>query len=108
MGEELKETPTLYSIFDWESENYLIELKSRTGQYTAESFDTWLLPCCKADFATDKKKVFFYFWSNGHKLYRLDYDSEKFATYQRGKPWGSDQEHLFIPKSEWSECVSAD
>ena len=103
VGEPLTGTKNLYSLFDWESPSYCVELKSRTAKYSPEQFEKWLLPSCKADFQTEKQKVFFYYWEKGHRLFRLDYHPDAFNTYQRGEPWGSEQEHLFIPSSEWRE-----
>ena len=103
LGEELTATADRYCIFDWESCSSLVELKSRRPPYTAEQFSEWLLPSCKADYPTNKRKVFFYYWESGNKLYRLDYDADLFKTFKRGCPRYSEQEHLFVPAAVWRE-----
>lgn len=103
VGEEFRDAEKLYSIFDWETDSFLVELKSRTPQYSHDQFSEWLLPSCKADFQTTKQKIFFYYYEKSHKLYRLDYNPALFKTFKRGVPYGSAQEHLFCPASAWTE-----
>lgn len=101
VGEPLTATTKRFSLFDWESDSYCVELKSRTSQYSPEQFETWLLPACKADLQTHKHKVFFMYWSKTGELYRLDYDPEKFSSYKREAPFFSSQVHYFVPAAHW-------
>jgi len=101
LGETLVKTPTKYDKFDWESESYFVELKSRRKPYTPASFPTWYLPVCKGLRASEetKKVVFFYYFDSVDELYRLDYCEELFDTFVREVPWGhrDKQVHYCIP-----------
>ena len=103
VGETLNDSEKRFALFDWTTDNYLVELKSRRAQYSHEDFDEWVLPCCKADLPSEKKKVFFYYWEQGNRLFRLDYNPESFATFKRARPFWTSQEHYFVPADQFVE-----
>lgn len=102
VGEQFRDAEALYSIFDWETDSYLVELKARTAQYKPEQFGDWLLPCCKGDFKTSKQKRFFYFWDGANELYELNKDFD-FTSCKKGVPYGTSQEHYFVPRTAWKK-----
>lgn len=85
IGEVLVKTEDERDTMDFESQNYFVELKTRSDQYHySQSFikkDGWLLPSCKIrrareEVARGKKVVFFYFWKAGKSLWRWDFSEE--------------------------------
>lgn len=109
IGEPLTRTSQRYDTFDFSSPNYDVELKCRSDSFTADSYDTWLMPVCKANKASLSKKrtAFFYYFNSTNELYRLDFNPELFTTFQRNiPPWNKDkQEHFYIPRECWTKCV---
>jgi hypothetical protein len=96
-----------YSIIDFESPSFYVELKSRTPKYRPETLKSWLLPTCKAKEAkkrNDKQSLFFYYWSATDQLFVLEYNEELFATFPKEIPdWHQDQqEHYYIPSEHWT------
>lgn len=106
VGEELVKIPGRYSIFDFESENFLVELKSRRKTVSPSCFSTWLLPVCKGEAArtAEKSVVFFYHWEENDSLYYLEYNEDKFDSYQQEVPHfhADKQLHYYINSSEWT------
>lgn len=107
VGESLTKTRHLYDIMDFESESFLVELKSRTEQYHPADFTTWLLPTCKGEEAKKnkhKQSLFFYYWAITDELYMIEYDEKLFETFNKSIPtWHKEkQEHYWVPASEFS------
>lgn len=113
LGETLTKTREFYDMLDFESESYFVELKSRTKQYYPSDFNTWLLPVCKGEEANrknHKKTFYFYYWSSTDEIYLLEYDNDLFNTFHQEIPyWHLEQQnHYWIPCSEWSLVVFED
>ena len=107
IDEKMTKTPTQYDKFDFESENFWIEVKSRAPPYTSESFSDWYLPVCKGLRAEQEKKrtLFFYYWAKDEKLFFIEYDRKVFDGFKTEVPHKhpDNQLHYKIPKSEWTE-----
>ena len=90
---------------DWVSENWMVELKSRTGKYTSTSFKTWWIPVCKFINLGGKQLAVFYYWDSDKTLWRLKYSPERVAEYETDFPWDgyaqSKQLHYAIPASDF-------
>jgi len=110
LGENLVKTPSKFDKFDWESESFFVELKSRRKPYTPASFATWYLPICKGIRASQetKKVVFFYYFDSVDELYRLDYCEELFDSFVREIPYGhrDKQIHFCIPSYRFKKIES--
>ena len=110
LGEELKVSSYFWDTIDLESENYLVEVKSRTYNYHwKDDFiekEGWLIPECKVKRArTEKKKViFYYYWRSDGSLWELEYDQDVFDSLTpRVPPWHKDQQsHYFVPRRFWT------
>jgi hypothetical protein len=110
IGEPLIPTSKFYDTMDFESESYLIELKTRSNKYHWDSpvilKEGWLLPECKIDRAKKetKKVLFFYFWASDQSLWTLEYSPEVFADLKPKIPfWNPDrQPHFYVPQDEWT------
>ena len=111
IGEQSQKTNERYAQFDYLSENFYIELKSRrrTDRYgrllLPDSNQTWLLPASKAPKKADKETVFFYYFEADDSLWYLQYDEELFNTFTKEIPgWHpSGQTHWYIPKDVWTK-----
>lgn len=99
-GHDLKKTPP-YHIFDYETENIFIEIKSRKKKYN--SFNTTMIGYNKI-LAAQKthKEVFFYFnFLDG--LYFIKYEKNIFSDFEikKGGRWdrGFDEitDYVYIP-----------
>ena len=95
-------TSNRYDCIDFINPNLNVELKSRVGAST--TYSTWLLPTIKAKKA-DKSPaptVFYYYWTADNKLFKLNYDKERFSQFRREyPPYNPTQEHFFIDAEEW-------
>jgi hypothetical protein len=104
VGEELIKFPSRYSTFDFESENFLVELKSRRKTVSPSCFSTWLLPACKGEVARNSEKsvLFFYHWEVDDSLYYLEYNEELFDSFTKETPHFTNQLHYYISSSLWT------
>lgn len=110
LEQSVKKNAPRYHQFDYESDSWYIELKSRraTDKYNRpllpSSNNTWLLPTSKKPKKTDKDTVFFYYFEADHSLWYLTYDEELFDTFQTDCPgWHpQQQEHWFVPAECWT------
>lgn len=109
LGEELTKTESAYDTMDFVSENYFIELKTRTVRYHWDTplihKEGWLIPACKIDRARKEKKkvLFFYFWKSDNSLWELEYSPEAFADLEPAIPsWHADKQlHYYVPQDRW-------
>jgi len=112
VDEPLTKFPERYSIFDFESEHYLIELKSRRAPASPSKFDTWLLPVCKGEAARKSVKsvLFFYHWEVDDSLYFLEYNEDEFDSFHQEVPsfHADKQLHYYIPRDCWSRVELTD
>jgi hypothetical protein len=90
---------------DWVSDNWLVELKSRRGKYTSNSFKTWWVPVSKFEDLGNKKLAIFYYWDADKTLWRLKIDPERIDKYKIDYPWDgfapSKQLHYAIPAEDF-------
>jgi len=99
-GETLMKLTDRYSRWDYECENYLIELKSRQSPLTPDSYPTWLVPACKTEGLTKTLAIFYYF-EKTKELFYIIYDTDNFKMYEKTRNrYG--QLHYLIPKEEWT------
>ena len=111
VGESILKTQERYAKFDYHSDNFYIELKSRRattkGGYPLlpETNDTWLLPTSKAPEDDEKEAVYFYYYEADNSLWYILYDRELFETFHRESPlWHPGrQEHWYIPKDAFTK-----
>ena len=103
--EPLTPTEEQTSRKDWVSDNWVVELKSRTDRYTSKSFTTWWVPVSKFINLGDKNLAVFYYWNADKTLWRLKYSADKLSEYSTGFPWDgfavSKQLHYNIPATEF-------
>jgi len=99
-GETLVKIEDRFSRWDFECENYLVELKSRQKPITPDTFETWLVPACKTE-GLSKSLVIFYYFEMTEELFYIIYDTEDFKQFQKTtNRWG--QLHYLIPKYNWT------
>jgi hypothetical protein len=111
LEESVKKNAPRYSQFDYESDSWYIELKSRRAKdkygrlLLPDSNATWLLPTSKRPKNTDKETVYFYYFEADNSLHYLVYDEDTFADIQAEVPYWhpSGQEHWYIPKDLWTK-----
>ena len=112
IGESILKTVSQTDTIDFQSEGYDIELKSRrkervnrfTGVVTPLTPDTdpsWLVPCSKAP-KGNRVTLWFYHFESDDSLWFLEFDNEEAATWNRGVPNHTAQEHWWVPKKAWS------
>lgn len=99
-GETLIKAQDRYSKYDFECENYLVELKSRQKPVRPDTYDTWLVPACKTEGLT-KSLVIFYYFEQTDELFYIIYDPDDFRQYEKTRNrWG--QMHYLIPRQAWT------
>ena len=111
VGESIVKTKERYAKFDYHSDNFYIELKSRRSTtkhgrpLLPDTNDTWLLPTSKAPEDDMKEAVFFYYFEADNSLWYLVYDKELFGTFEVQTPgWHpTGQEHFYIPKDAFTK-----
>ena len=114
LEEQVKKNAPRFSQFDYESDSWYIELKSRRAKdrygrpLLPDSNATWLLPTSKRPKKTDKETVFFYYFEADNSLWYLTYDEELFNTFATDCPgWHpTGQEHFFVPREAWTKIDS--
>ena len=96
LGETINPTEERFSLKDYTSKNYNIELKSRR-YYKSDKYSEWLVPACKFN-DISKPLIIYYFWDGDQTLWRYDYnlDDKKDFTFRKSPI--SNQDHYDIPK----------
>ena len=85
-----------FSIKDYTSKKYNIELKSRR-YYKSDKYSNWLVPVCK--FKDESKPlIIYYYWDGDATLHRYDYNPEDVKNFIFRKSPISSQDHYDIPK----------
>jgi len=85
--ETLFDEPLIKSLdrfchFDFQTTQYLIELKSRMPPITPTTYPTYYVPCCKGkNIPADKELVIFYYFPSTNQLFYIIY-SEEFENYK--------------------------
>ena len=97
LGENINLETNQYSIKDYNSNKYNIELKSRRF-YNSDKYSEWLIPSCKFQDAS-KPLVIYYYWDGDKTLWRYDYNPEDVIHFKKRKSPISSQDHYDIPKS---------
>jgi hypothetical protein len=100
-GEPLAKFNTRFATYDFETSDYLIELKSRMPPVSEDTYDTWMIPACKF-VRNDKQIAAFYFFEQTKSLYYIIYDEEQFKSYKKIKNRNG-QMTYHIPRSEWTK-----
>jgi len=99
-GVSLTKIEDRFSRWDFECDDYLVELKSRQKPFTPDTYDTWLLPVCKTE-GLKKSLVIFYYFEMTQELFYIIYDTDDFKAYEKTRNrWG--QLHYLIPKYAWT------
>lgn len=96
LGETILAEHNQYSLKDYTSFTYNIELKSRRS-YSSDKFSEWLCPACKFKDST-KPLVLYYFWEGDATLWRYNYNKKDLEFFTFRKSPISDQDHYDIPK----------
>ncbi|NDC38508.1 MAG: hypothetical protein EBZ48_10705 [Proteobacteria bacterium] len=110
--EKLTKTAKRYDTIDFEGATCVVELKCRSAfdarsrPLTSETYDSWLVPASKIDYADRcKKKFFVFYWFAGDKtLWVIDYKKGLFshlpvqypAFHERKQP------HYYVPADMWT------
>lgn len=118
LGENLTPTEKFYDTMDAVSDNYWVEIKTRSDRYHWEQDfiekEGWLIPACKIDRAMseEKKCCFYYYWKSDKSLWELEFSPEKIeGLVPRVPGWHSDKQlHYYIPRERWTliEFVTPD
>jgi len=113
IGETCTKTKERFAQFDYNSNDFYIELKSRRKTdnkgrpLLPDTNDTWLLPTSKIPKDNQKDAVYFYYFEADNSLWFLQYEEELFNTFERQVPYWhpSRQEHFYIPIEAWTKVV---
>lgn len=100
-GEPLQKFEDRYSRWDYQTENYLIELKSRMYPLTQDTYETWMIPVCKTT-EVNKELAIFYNFEQDKSLFYIIYDKEQFDTYKIVKNRYGQSTYL-VPKSDFTQ-----
>ena len=112
IGETLTPTEKFYDTMDAVSDNYWVEIKTRSSKYHHEDAfivrEGWLVPACKIErakqeAASGKKTNFYYYWKSDNSLWELEWDESKTADLTPSVPsWHADKQlHYYIPQDRW-------
>ena len=102
LGEAVRKTPERYATFDWNSDHYNVELKSRPDG-SSKDWTTWLVSVDKTIGRDGRKPVLFYYWAKDKTLWRCFPDDWNKDNWMKHVPhWKETQEHYWIPR----ECFS--
>lgn len=99
-GERLRKFEERYAQFDFETDDYSIEIKCRRPPITEDTYNTWYVPCCKFVGAS-KEVICFYYFEQTKKLYYIIYDPQNFALYDRVRNRNG-QLTYGIPRDDWT------
>ena len=112
-GEPLEKTSRRYDTIDFEGETTCVELKCRNAYdkngrlVTANSFDTWLMPATKIDYAKVNKKrtIFVYHFLGCQTTWYIVYRNDLLVGLNVERPvWHSRMsDHYYIPKALWTQ-----
>lgn len=110
IGELIRPTEKHYDTMDGESDNFWIEVKTRTSAYhytdAVIEKEGWLIPACKIERAKiERKRVrFYYFWRKDNSLWELEFSPEVIADLKPRVPYfhKDKQLHYYIPGSRWT------
>jgi hypothetical protein len=80
LGEEITKHDERFHTWDYYTDDYEIELKSRTDKYTEHSFGTWQVPECKTK-GLSKELIIFYHFGSTNSLFYIIYEEDLFKTY---------------------------
>lgn len=103
--ENIKECIDQYSKFDFISDNYLYELKSRRNKY--DQYPTTLIAIDKI--IKDKNMIFLFNFTDG--LFYIKYDKELFDKYQKkyfrrtDRGFDISKIYIFIPIEDLTEII---
>jgi len=100
----LTKSESRYSRFDFENENYLIELKCRQAPLLPETYSEWMLPCCKV-LNLEKQLVVFYYFEQDKSLWYILYDEDMFKDFKVIRNYYG-QRTFLIPRSCWTKLGS--
>jgi len=116
LNEPITKTNSRYDTFDFTSDSYVIELKSRRGKdknrkpVVYSTYPDWLVPCSKTINLEEKDIIFFYYFEGDDSLWFLKYDYNLFETFPREIPFWhpTSQEHFYIPREYFTRVELPD
>ena len=97
----LKKSESRYAKFDFENEDYLLELKCRQAPILPQSHATWMFPVCKVE-NLDKQLCIFYYFEQDKSLCYILYDEDTFKDFKIIKNYFG-QRTFLIPKECFTE-----
>ena len=110
LKQALKRSEERYATFDYETDSFVVELKSRPD-LSADSYKTWLVPACKLEGVAGKTPVLFYYFGKDKSLWRCDPTTHDQSQWMRHVPsWKSSQVHVWIPREAFTkvECLQTE
>lgn len=111
LGENLTPTTKFYDTMDAVSENYWVEVKTRSKEYHWDDKvikrEGWLIPACKIQRAlseTTKKVCFYYYWKSDSSLWELEFSPKAIEGLVPSVPWWHKEKqlHYYIPQERWT------
>ena len=116
LGENLTPTVKFYDTMDAESENYWVEIKTRSKTYHWEDKimeEGWLIPACKIKRAMEektKKVCFYYYWKSDCSLWELEFSPAAIEGLEPSVPWWHKEKqlHYKIPQDRWTKIEFVD
>jgi len=111
LGEKFTPTANFYDTMDAVSENYWVEIKTRSDKYHWKQDliekEGWLIPACKIQRAMNEKKkcCFYYYWMSDKSLWELEFSPDKIQGLTPKVPgWHSDKQlHYYIPRDRFTQ-----
>lgn len=98
-GEPLTKFDKRFASHDFETSDYLIELKSRRPPTTEDTYPDYFVPACKFQ-NLSKDLICFYYFEQTKSLYYIIYDEEQFKSYKTtSNRYG--QKTVLIPRQDW-------
>lgn len=97
--EPLIKSPNRFANYDFETNHYIIELKSRL-YIKPTTYKTYFIPTCKKP-SQDKELVIFYYFAATDQLFYIIY-SDDFLQYERIKNING-QETFLVPAEHFNE-----
>jgi uncharacterized protein YprB with RNaseH-like and TPR domain len=101
-GVPLQKSEERYTRHDWQTDDYLIELKARMSPTRPETYPDWLVPVCKFTCNTDKEIICFYYFEETKQLFYIIYDPDLFKSYKQFYNRNGQLTYK-IPAADWTE-----
>jgi hypothetical protein len=112
VGEAIQKTAKRFDTIDFEGPTCCVELKCRSaynkhgGTFKSTTYDSWLVPASKIEYAErNQKRFFIFYWFAGDRtLWVIDYQKGLFNHLQIEYPaWHErKQPHYYVPANMWT------